>query len=46
MLREKERIIAELEDLIHIYRDAKLYGEVFGLRTALDVIKRKEQEDE
>lgn len=42
----REEIISELEELISIYRDAKLYGEVFGLKTALDLIKRKETENE
>lgn len=42
----REEIISELEELISIYRDAKLYGEVFGLKIALDLIKRNEGEDD
>lgn len=35
--------IKRIEELIKHYRKAKLYGEVFGLRVALDVLKRVER---
>ena len=39
--------ITKLEEMITIYRDAKLYGEVFGLKIALDMLKAgKERENE
>lgn len=45
-MENRDEIVIELEELITVYRDAKLYGEVFGLKTALDLIKRKENENE
>jgi len=41
-----EKIIAEIEELMAYYRDAKLYGELFGMKTALEIIKRVVRTDE
>lgn len=36
-----EKMIAEIEELIEHYRKAGLIGEVFGLRVALEVLKKE-----
>ena len=41
-----KKIIAEIEELMVHYRDAKLIGELFGLKTALEIIKRVVKTDE
>ena len=41
-----KKIIAEIEELMVHYRDAKLFGELFGLKTALEIIKRVVRTDE
>lgn len=43
---EIKKIIAEIEELMVYYRDAKLFGELFGLKTALGIIKRVVKMDE
>ena len=38
-------IINRIEELMHEYRNAKMYGEFFGLKIALEILK-KGREDE
>lgn len=40
-----EKIIAEIEELMVHYRDAELYGELFGLKTALEIVKREAESE-
>ena len=39
-----KEIIAEIEELITHYRNAKLYGEVFGLKEAQEIVIRHDKD--
>lgn len=34
-------IIEQIEVIMDHYREAKMYGELFGLKVALDILKRE-----
>ena len=36
-------IIKQIEEITIYYRDAKMYGEVFGLKVALELIKKAQK---
>ena len=41
-----DQIITQIEDLMIHYRNAKLYGELFVLKFALELLKREVREND